>query len=112
MPDLLAIGQGLSALKGALDILQTWMGLRDAAKIQETTVELNSKILAAQSALATAQETQTSLVDTLRSLEKEVARLKAWQGGKEDYELKDLGGGSTAYVLKEEKRETEPLHYL
>jgi hypothetical protein len=113
MPDLIAISQGLGALKAATEIVKTIVGLRDSSKILENTVELNTKILSAQQALADAQAEQTTLIETIRQLEEEIARLKAWNDGeKQKYELKSLGGGSIAYALKEEAKGTEPMHWI
>jgi hypothetical protein len=113
MPDLIAISQGLGALKAATEIIKTIVGLRDSAKILENTVELNTKILSAQQALADAQTEQTTLVQTIRQLEEEIARLKTWNDSeKQKYELKAIGGGSHAYALKESARGTEPEHWV
>jgi hypothetical protein len=49
MVDIVAISSGLSALSAAKDIAQGLMSLRDTAKFQGAVVELQGKILAAQS---------------------------------------------------------------
>jgi len=64
MVDLIAISQGLNALKGTSDLIKTIVGLRDSAKLLETTVELNQQILSVQKALADAQTEQATLVET------------------------------------------------
>jgi hypothetical protein len=114
MPDLLAIAQGLNALKATTDIIKAMVGLRDAAQILEKTVDLNQKILAAQTALADAQMEQTALIQTIRDREEEIARLKAWETEKQRYELKDvaMGSGSFAYIIKPTAQGGEPLHCL
>ena len=45
MPDLIYIGQGLNAVKALTDIAKTMVGLRDSAKLLETTVEFNQQFL-------------------------------------------------------------------
>jgi hypothetical protein len=45
-------------------------------------------------------------------LEKEVARLETWNAEKDRYELKDVGFGSLAYVVKEAMRGAEPPHQI
>jgi hypothetical protein len=79
VPDMLAIAQGLNAIKATTDIIKTMTGLRDAAQILEKTVELNQKILSVQAALADAQAEQTTLIERIRELEKEVTYLKSWE---------------------------------
>jgi hypothetical protein len=48
MVDVSAIAGAASALKGATDIAQALIGLRDAQAMQAKIMELNSKILEAQ----------------------------------------------------------------
>lgn len=114
MPDLLAIAQGLNALKATTDIIKAIVGLRDAAQILEKTVELNQKILTVQGALTDAQTEQTALIQTIREREEEIARLKAWETEKQRYELKDvaMGSGSFTYMIKRDAQEGDPLHCL
>jgi hypothetical protein len=114
VPDMLAIAQGLNALKATTDIIKAMVGLRDAAQILEKTVELNQKILTAQTALADAQMEQASLIQTIRDREEEIARLIAWDAQKQRYELKDIsmGSGSFAYMIKPDAQGGEPLHCL
>jgi hypothetical protein len=114
MADLLAIAQGLNALKATTDIIKTMVGLRDAAQILEKTVELNQKILTVQTALADAQAEQTTMVQTVRELEEEIARLNAWEAEKQRYELRDLGdpSGSFVYAVKPEAKGHEPFHCI
>jgi septal ring factor EnvC (AmiA/AmiB activator) len=112
MPDLIAISQGLNAVKAATEIVKTIAGLRDSAKLLENTVELNQKILSVQTALADAQAEQTTLIQTIRQLEEEIARLKAWDAEKERYELQRFDPGVFVYVLKPEAARGEPIHKL
>jgi hypothetical protein len=112
MPDMLAIAQGLNAVKALTDIAKTMIGLRDSTKILETSVELNSKIADVQIALNAALAEQTTLIQTIREREEEITCLKAWDGEKEKYELKDLGSGSLALVIKPDAQGSEPVHCL
>jgi hypothetical protein len=113
MPDLIAIGQGLSALKAATETMKTIMGLRDGAKLLENTVELNQNILAAQSALLDAQQEQTALTETIQKLEEEIASIRTWDAEKQRYELTSLGNpGIFSYSIKEASRGAEPPHSI
>lgn len=102
----------MSSLKGAKDIAETMIGLRDAAALQAKSIEFQSKILDAQSRAFAAQEERTSLVEQVREIEKEVARLKDWSSEKQRYELKELGNGTLAYAVKEAMRGSEPPHWI
>src|SRR4051794_8174501 len=59
-----------------------------------------------------AREAHSVQAERIRTLEAEVASLKAWDAAKEPYELKPLGSGAIAYMLKPEARGTEPPHWL
>jgi hypothetical protein len=113
MPDLIAIGQGLNAVKALADLVKTMAGLRDAAKILENSIELNRKIADVQIALNTALTEQSTLVKTIHDQEEEIARLKAWDAEKKRYELKAVyDGGVFAYVPKVGAENGEPPHWL
>jgi ribosomal protein L29 len=112
MPDLIAIGQGLNAVKAATEIVKTMIGLRDSAKLIENTVKLNSEILSVQKALADAHAEQTTLLQTVRELEQEIARMKTWETEKQRYELKDLGAGAFACTIKQNAQGAGPFHAI
>lgn len=112
MPDLIAISQGLQAIKATTEIIKTMAGLRDSAKLRENTIDLNQKILSVQSALLDAQAEQTTLVQTIRSLEEEVTHLKTWEAEKQRYELKEVATRTFAYVLKPDAGGSEPPHWI
>jgi hypothetical protein len=112
MVDLIALAQGATALKTAGDIAKTFVGLRDSAKLLEQSVELNRQILSAQQALVEAREEQATLVQQVRALEEEIARLKSWETEKQKYDLKDLGHGAFAYVRNSSAKPTQAPHWL
>ena len=102
------IAAGLGALKTAFDLAKGLKDVNDTAALNSAVIELQEKILAAQQA-------QSTLVESVGALEKEVADLKAWDGEKDRYELKDVGapGPSVfAYSLKPEAQGGEPFHLL
>jgi hypothetical protein len=105
MVDISAISGGLSALSAAKDITQGLMSLRDTAKFQSAVVELQGKILAAQS-------DQFTLLETVRELKEKMAQLEAWEAEKQRYQLTDYGERTFAYSLKPEASDGEPQHRL
>jgi hypothetical protein len=112
MPDLIAIGQGLNAVKALTDLAKTMMGLRDSAKLLDTTVEFQQQILSVQKALLDAQAEQATLIERIRNLEEESANLKAWEAEKQRYELKEVAPRGFAYVLKPTAGGSEPVHWI
>jgi hypothetical protein len=96
---------GIGALKTAFDIAKGLKDIDDTARRNAAVIELQEKILSAQSA-------QSDLVERVRELEKEVAAFETWDADKKRYELKDIGLGSLAYVVKESERGAEPPHQI
>lgn len=76
----------------------------DAVRRNSAVIELQEKILAAR-------EAQSGLLDRVSELEEEVASFKTWEREKQRYELKGLGWGAFAYMLKPSERGTEPPHW-
>ncbi|MGV7218866.1 hypothetical protein [Bradyrhizobium sp. UFLA05-112] len=80
MVDVSAIAGMTSALRSATDITKAMLDLRDAAMIQSKVIDLNTKILEAQSAAFAANEERRELLQKLEALEAEIKRLKNLQG--------------------------------
>jgi hypothetical protein len=110
MPDMSLIMGAVSSLKLAQDMTKTLVSIRDFSKLNETVIELQRVILAAQSDALAAQSDQFSMLERVRDLETEIARLKAWDGEKGKYKLQDIGHGAFAYVRKEDAHPPEPSH--
>jgi hypothetical protein len=106
------IAVAITSIRSALDITKAMVGLRDAEAFRARSIELQSVVLEAYDKAIEARESYATQSDRIRALETEVTRLKAWDAEKEDYELKKIGDGAVAYMLKKEKRGTEPPHWL
>ena len=96
---------GLSALKTAFDLAKGLKNIDDAVRRNAAVIELQEKILAAR-------EAQSALLDRVSALEAEVTGFKTWEAEKQRYELKNVGFGAVAYMLKPNARGTEPPHWL
>jgi len=106
------IGMGLTSLKTAFDIAKAMKDIHDATTLNSKIIDLQSAIMDAQSSAITAREVHASQIGRIREIEEEIARLKAWERQKQNYELKQLGVGSLAYALKPEVTTGEPPHWL
>lgn len=112
MSEIAVLSGMITSLNAASQIAKSFIGLRDTALIQDKVIELQGAILSAQTSALSAQAQQASLLQEKGNLEKEVAHLKAWEAEKQRYELKDLGEGCLAYVLKEAMANGEPPHEI
>ncbi|MCP3445814.1 hypothetical protein [Bradyrhizobium sp. CCGUVB14] len=88
------------------------VGLRDAEAFRAKSIELQIFVLDAFEKAIEAREAHTVQADRIRALETEVADLKAWDTQKEEYELKPIGQGAVARILKPDARGTENPHWL
>ncbi len=112
---MIDIGQAtalLGSLKTAGEIGTALIGLRDARVVEDKVRELNGVILSAQQGALAAQLSQIELLDRVRTLEAEVARMKEWDRSKEAYHLKAVRTGAFAYVAKPSVNREEPPHWL
>lgn len=112
MVDMTAIGAAAASLNAAMNIAKAMVGLRDGQISQAQAIEFQSKILDAQSSMFAANEERTALINHVRELEEEMARLKAWDAEKQRYALTELSRGAFAYLVNPDARGAEPLHCI
>jgi Zn finger protein HypA/HybF involved in hydrogenase expression len=96
---------GLSAVKAAFDLAKGLKDINDATTRNAAVIELQEQILTAQAA-------QSSLIERIRELEKEVTRLEAWETEKQRYTLTEVGTGAFALVVRPSMQGTEPTHCI
>lgn len=97
------IVSGIKSLTAPFDIAKRVKEINDTAVAQAISVELNAKLMEAQSA-------QAALIERVDTLEMELMRFETWDAEKQRYELKELYRGVVAYILKPEERAGQP-HY-
>jgi hypothetical protein len=114
MDDISAIDGLTTSLRAAAEITKAMKDVSDAsdASVIRTIYELTREIMSAHSCALAVQSEQLELLQSKRELDEEVARLKAWNTEKYRYELRSVGPGANAYVLKESMRGSEPIHWI
>jgi hypothetical protein len=112
MVDLGQIAAAVSSLKAAGDIAKGLLSLKTMAEVQSKAIELNQQIIDAQHQIFSANAAQAALVDEVRDLKGQLARMKDWDAQKKRYQLKSPFPGAMAYAVKKEMNEGEPPHYL
>lgn len=107
-----SISTAVSSLKAVKDIAQGMIELKSLADVQTKVIELQNQILLAQSSALDAKAEYSALLDRVETLQKEIARLKAWEQERANYVLKEVSQGNFAYVLKDDTKTEEPQHWL
>jgi hypothetical protein len=102
----------ISGLKLAGDIAKGFLELKSLSDVQSKVIELQSVILSAQSSALEAQSHQSAMVEKIRSLKEEIARVKAWEKEKQRYKLTNPYPGTMLYALKESCSASEPPHWI
>jgi hypothetical protein len=100
------------SLKAASDIAIAFGNLKTMSDVQGKAIELQQIILSAQSGALAAQSQHFTLLDQIRELEKELARVKAWEEQKQRYALVSPFRGAVTYALKKESSGSEPPHWI
>ena len=90
-----------SALKTVKDI-ETKEAI---AGIQDSLLDVQSKLLAAQSQYE-------ALAEVKRQLEHKIVHYEKWDTDAARYALKEIAGGMFVYVLKPDHAAGEPIHWL
>ena len=89
------------------------MELKSMADVQGKVIELQSAILSAQSSALSANADQAAMIDTIRELKEEIARVKAWEAQKQRYQLQPIWDNTAlVYALKEPMSGGEAPHWI
>jgi|SRR5581483_7362702 len=110
--DMTSIAAAASSLKAAADIAKALGELKSASDIQAKVIDLQREILSAQSSALAAQSDQFAMTERVRELEKEVARVKAWDEMKKRYSLHEPSPGTFVYALDNASKGHEPSHWI
>ena len=112
MVGIIEISGALNSINLTKNILETMIGLRDAAAFQQKRMELMGKVVEVQMSMSAALNEQTALTETISELKKRIADLEAWEAEKQNYELKALDRVSFVYASKQSMEGGEPPHWL
>jgi len=96
---------GLGAFKSMLDAAKSLKDMNDTAIRNAAVIDLSQKII-------DAQQEQMALMEQMRTLEGEMARLRTWDTEKQRYELKSLGEGVFGYGVKADAQGNDPPHSI
>ena len=112
MVDISVIAGAITSLRGASDIAKAMLDIRDHAAMQSKVIELQRMIVDALSSAAGAQSEQLNLVEQIRGLQAELAKMEAWAAERARYQLEMLPPGVALYGLRRGQENGEPDHKL
>jgi hypothetical protein len=113
MVDMSAITGLAASLTAAVNITKAMKDFHDANLIQTQVYQLTGEIMNAQQAALAAMMAQNELINRVRELEAEKAKLQAWETEKQRYRFKDFGGHTFAWELKPEAATADnPVHLI
>jgi hypothetical protein len=96
---------GMVALKNAYELLKGMKAVTDASRRAELSIELQQRIMDAQQA-------QQALIDKLKELQTAVDKFERWDVEAARYQLRDFGGQTFAYELRQSHANGEPTHLI
>src|SRR5579864_4081551 len=112
MSEMLLIQSAVTGLKTAVDLAMGFGKLTTMAEVNAKAIELQQVILAAQANAFAANSQQFDLLQKLRGLEEELARVRAWEETKQRYRLHQPGPGVFVYALRDQGVPPEPSHWI
>lgn len=110
--DITLIQGAITGLKTAYDVVIGMSKLDTLSQVQAKSVELGQIIIAAQTSVFNAHAAQSAMVEEIRTLKEEIARVKAWESQKQRYKLISPWDGTVVYSLKESMSSGEPPHWI
>jgi Zn finger protein HypA/HybF involved in hydrogenase expression len=101
-----------ATIKSAGDLLGRAKEAVVGHEVSTQIAEFLPIVYEAQRAAIDAQQREATLVKQVATLEAKIAELEKWAARAEQYELKTVGTGTTAYVPKESVGAETPPHML
>lgn len=112
MIDVGQVAAVVGSLKTAGEIASAMIGIRDQRLVDAKAAELLAVIVSAYDRAFAAQVSENAMLERVRTLEAELARMKEWDAGKGAYRLQAIGTGAFAYVSQPSPDREEPPHWL
>lgn len=103
---------GAAAFDYLVKSTQALLSLRDERRLNEAVNDLLRQIVELRREAFAIEQEKLALLQRVNALEAEKMAREAGARELERYELKDIGGGARAYMLKPAERGGEPAHWL
>jgi hypothetical protein len=94
------ITAGYESIKAATNLLKGLNAASTEAQINDVKIGLQRSLLDAQQGLFAAQQADAASSARIRDLERQIAGFNSWESEKDRFELRAIGAGAFAYVMK------------
>ena len=108
--DMASIQAAMTSLQAATNIASGLVKLKSGSELQAKVAELNAEILSAQTSALKANSDQFALLQEVRGLKEEIARMKAWETEQQRYQLHEAAPGILTRRLKAGMENGEIMH--
>jgi hypothetical protein len=106
------ITAGITSVRAAYDLTKAMLKSRDTKILADGTRDLQLLLGDAIGKFLEAQQAQMARLEEIAALKTQVKKFSDWEAEKQRYELKQVGIGVFAQMLKPLARGTEPPHWL
>jgi hypothetical protein len=106
------ITAGITSVRAAYELTKAMIASRDAKLVANGARDLQMLLGEAIGKFLEAKQAQMAQLQEISTLKAEVAKFSDWETEKQRYELKQVGSGVFAQMLKPLARGVEPPHWL
>jgi hypothetical protein len=106
------ITAAITGIRATVDLVKGLIGARDNKLISGAIDKIDMQLHEVVGKLIEAQKAQLAQLDEITALKAEIKKLAGQKTDAERYELKQVGHGLSAYMLKPDVRGTEDPHWL
>ncbi|MBD3342814.1 MAG: hypothetical protein GF353_27195 [Candidatus Lokiarchaeota archaeon] len=110
--DVTSISAVIASTNTLLDIAKSIRSIAKQTELREYIIKFQDEITILQSRLLTTQQEQSQLIQIKNEIEKKLIKYENWENTKSQYELKQIASGVFVYSTKENKKTSEPMHWL
>jgi len=101
-----------TALNAAVKAATSAFKTVEDVKAKEAIADIQNSLIELQTKLLTIQSQYENLAEVKRQLEEKIMQYEKWYADAARYELKEIAGGIFVYVLKPDHAAGEPIHWL
>lgn len=102
----------LASIKTMSDLSSLIIKSKVSDAVRQNAIELQSAIISLQSTILSIQAQNQELQAENNRLKQQLADLKGWEEGAQNYSLTEIASGVLVYALKPEKAGANPPHWL